>query len=242
MAKPRLLGPDKQACGQVLAFVLDRLLRMLHPFVPFVTEAIWQELNAAAPVRGLREPAKAEPALIAAAWPTPDPALRDERVEADMARLQAVIKAVREIRTEVNDFRARSGQSAVRTLPSATVRADDATCRLLDAHRAFILPLAGCDALHTGADLPKPPGSRSRVEADIEVYVPVADLVDSATVRRCEEARLDELRAAVERTEKQLANPNFLERADPAVVAQTRQRRDDQSNQIRLIEQHLADM
>jgi valyl-tRNA synthetase len=88
MTKPQLTLPqpsssqgagadhgDRATAQQVLVFVLDRLLRMLHPIVPFVTEAIWAELNKVAPMRGLRKLEHAESLLITAAWPKPDPAL-----------------------------------------------------------------------------------------------------------------------------------------------------------------------
>ncbi|MFH1419003.1 MAG: valine--tRNA ligase [Planctomycetota bacterium] len=245
MVKSRLFGATGAAdrsAQQVLVYVLDQLLRMLHPFIPFVTEATWEKLNESAPRRGLRTISDGEPALVTAAWPKVDAALRDEQVEADMAVLHAIIKSVREIRTDVNDFRGRNKQPSVRTLPSATVRADAATCRLVDTYRAFVMPLAGCDALEAGADAVKPQGALSRVEGNVEVYAPVAELVDLAKVKQAEQAKLEEARAALARAEKQLSNENFVKRADSAVVAQARQRAADLSSQIRLIEQHLSDL
>ena len=242
MTKPRLSGDDRAAAQQVLAYVLDQLLRMLHPFIPFVTEAIWQRLNEAAPQRGLRTIAAGEKAITIAAWPTVDAALRNEQVEAEMAALQAVIKAVREIRTEVNDYRSRNKQPSIRTLPRAMVRADAVTCGSIRTYGTFVQPLAGCEVLEAGPDMAKPHGACSRIEGNLQVFVPVADLIDLAAVRKTEEAKLAELRAAKQRAEKQLANESFVQRADPAVVAQARQRAADLSSQILLIEQHLADL
>jgi valyl-tRNA synthetase len=242
MCKPRLAGERRAEAQQVLAYVLDRLLRMLHPFIPFITEEIWRKLGEAAPQRGLGAIGPAEPALVAAAWPEVDAALRDEQVESQMASLQAIIRGVREIRTVVNDFRGKKKQPSMRTLPSVTVRADDATCRLVETYRALVMPLAGCDSLEAGSQAAKRKGALSRVEGNIQVYVPVEDLVDLAEVKRAEQAKLGELAAAQERVKKQLANEAFVQRADPAVVARARQRAADLSSQIRLVEQHLADM
>ena len=239
---PQPRSEDRGSAQQVLVFVIDQLLRMLHPLIPFVTEAIWAELNAAAPRRGLRAIEPAEPALIMAKWPTVDEALRDESIESQMGTLQALIRGVRDIRAAVNGHRGRSKQPSMRTLPAVTVLADAETCRLVETYRAFVMPLAGCDSLEAGPALSKPSRAMSYVEGPLQVYVPVGDLVDLAEVKRSEEAKLAELRAAIVRAEKQLANENFVNRADPAVVSQAKQRAVDVSSQIRLIEQHLADM
>jgi len=242
MSKPRLAGGDKAAAQQVLVHVLDQLVRMLHPLTPFVTEALWQELNQAAPRRGLRTVTMPGPALVVAEWPALDAALRDQTVEAEMETLQAIVRAVRDIRTVVNDYRGKAKLPSMRTLPSATVRADAETCHLLDTHRGFITLLGGCDALEAGPDKAKPHGTMSRVIGSVQVFVPVGDLIDLSAVKQSEEAKLTDLRQAVERTEKQLANPSFVERADPEVVAASRQRAKDLSSQIEMIEQHLADL
>ncbi|HVP10969.1 MAG TPA: valine--tRNA ligase [Phycisphaerae bacterium] len=242
MSKPRLAGPDRAAAQQVMVHVLDQLLRMLHPLVPFVTEAIWAELAAVAPRRGLRTVEQAEEAVVIAAWPKPDAALRDESIESLMDVLQGIVRGIRDIRTVVNDYRGKAKLSSMRTLPTATVRADADVCQLVDTHRGLVMLLGGCDALEAGADKVRPHGTMSRIIGAVQVFVPVADLIDLSAVRRAEEVKLSELRQAVERAEKQLANASFVERADPEVVAATRQRAEDLSSQIRLIEQHLADL
>ncbi len=227
---------------QLLVYVLDQLLRMLHPFIPFVTEGVWQKLNELARHRGLTVVQECEPALVAAAWPKVDPTLRNEQVEADMAVLHAIIRSVREIRTMVNDYRGRTRQPTLRTLPKAAVRTDPTVCSLVETYRGFVTLLAGCDDLRVSVDLEKPKGAMSRVDGAVQVYVPVGELVDLSEVRKAEEAKLAELRAALQRAERQLDNEDFIRRADAGVVAQSRQRAEDLSSQISLIEQHLKDL
>ena len=238
-------GDDKNTAQQVLVFVLDRLLRMLHPFVPFVSEGIWQELNKIAPRRGLTgifDAAKDEKALIAAQWPRVDARLRNEAVESQMERLQAIIKAVRDIRADVNDFRGKAKQPSVRSLAKIVVRADAESCKLIEAYRGFVMPLAGCDELEVGPNMEKPRAAMSRVDRGIEVYAPVADYVAVAEVRRAEAGKLDELRRLLSREQAKTANEDFVKRADPAVVEQSRQRAVELSSQIALLEQHLQEM
>jgi valyl-tRNA synthetase len=112
----------------------------------------------------------------------------------------------------------------------------------VNRYRDFIRPLAGCDLLEVGPTLAKPPGAMSRVEGVIQVYAPVASLIDLAEVKRADEARVAELRAAKSREEARLASDNFVKRADPAVVEQARQRVADFAGQIRLIETHLSEL
>ncbi len=252
MTKPRLMDPsrDRQGAGhdargtaqQLLVYVLDQLLRMLHPFIPFVTEGIWQKLNEQARHRGLTSVQECEPVLVLAAWPKANPALRDHQVEADMGVLHSIIRALREIRTLVNDYRGRTRQPTLRTLPEAVIRADAAVCALVETYRGFVTLLAGCDDLRVGVDLEKPKGAMSRIDGGVQVYVSVAELVDLAEVRQAEEAKLADLRAALQRAERQLANEDFIRRADAGIVAQARERAGDLADQIRLVEQHLRDL
>jgi len=73
-------------------------------------------------------------------------------------------------------------------------------------------------------------------------YVPVADLIDLAAVREAEEKKLAELRGLLAQSEKKLSNKNFVKRADPAVVEQTRQRAAEWTERIAAAERHLADL
>jgi valyl-tRNA synthetase len=251
MTKPRLMAStgaaqprpqDRGSAQQMLVHVLDQLLRMLHPFIPFVTEAIWEALNQAAPQRGLGTVTAGEPALIAAAWPQADAALRDEAVEGEMDCLQSIIRAVREIRTLINDHRGQAGGQSLRTLPQVAVRSDEAICKLIERYRDFVVPLAGCDSLDVGTDVAKPDGALSRVIGSIQIFIPAADLIDLDRLKDAENKKLAELQAALMRAEKQLANESFVNRAKPEVVDETRQRAADLSSQIDTLSRHLEDL
>jgi valyl-tRNA synthetase len=215
---------------------------MLHPFIPFVTEGIWRELAGPAARRGLRAVFDAEPALVTASWPAGEASLRSLAVESEMDRLQGLIRSLRDIRAEVNDYRGRAGQPSLKTLGRAIVRADADTCRLIETHRAFILPLAGCEVLEAGTAPAKPDGSMGRLSSGLEVYAPVSEVVDLSEVRRGETAKLEELRRHLAREEARTSNVDFVRRADPAVVEQARARCAELSSQIRRVEQHLAEL
>jgi len=234
---------ESDTCRQVLAFVLDQALRLLHPIAPFVTEAVWEELNKACPRRGLKtieDAATREPALIAAAWPAADSSLMDTEVDRRMALIQSIIGDVREIRTTINGYRSKGGQSAVKTLPSATILVSAAQKDFLSSYHPMICSLGGCDAIEIRADQAKPDKALGRVRGLAPVFVPVTGLVDVAEVGKDLEKQLTDLRAALVKAEAQLANEGFVARADPAMVEQARARAAQLAQQIAALEDQLA--
>jgi valyl-tRNA synthetase len=223
---------DRQTAQQVLVHVLDQLIRMLHPIIPFVTESVWEQLNQAAPNRGLKAPARCEGLLISAAWPRLDASLRDETAEAEMAVLQEVIKAVRDIRTTVNDQRSKAKQPAVKTLPLVVVTGDQKKCAQLQTHRAFVMKLANCDDLRIESGAAKPAGAMSRQCGGMILYAPVGDLVNLSSLLEGELSRVEELAGAVSREQARLSNQDFVSRADPGVVAQAKERLAELSSRL----------
>ncbi|GAI29387.1 unnamed protein product, partial [marine sediment metagenome] len=104
-AKPRMQDEQKKPIAQnVLAFVLDQTLRLLHPFVPFITEGIFQKLNEIAPARELKGIAesKGAKALVIAQWPEGLDSIEDAEAEGQIATVQSVIRAIRDIRSKYN--------------------------------------------------------------------------------------------------------------------------------------------
>ncbi|MCK6456246.1 MAG: valine--tRNA ligase [Phycisphaerae bacterium] len=241
MIKPRLRagGDSARIARQVLAHGLDRLLRLLHPLVPFVTEAIWEAL-AVAPRRGIETPHDAEPMLATARWPEREPAWRDDAVESDVEILKVIIRAIRDIRTRVNALRA--GQPALRTLPAAVVRGGRRCCELLATQGSFVQLLAGCDRLDFGPNAAKPAGSMTSVHEAAQVFVPVGELVDLAAERARLASQLEAKREALDRERERLANESFTSRAAPDVVERARQREAELERQVADLRQHLADL
>ncbi len=244
MVKPRLRAePEaRRVAQQVLAWVLDQSLRLLHPFMPFITEALWARLNEAAPQRGIDAPAAQGKALVRAAWPTANGAWRNPDVETQMARLQEVIRAIRDAVTRVNESRSRQKQPALRNLPAAVIRADAAFAGLLDQQRETFSRLARCEQTTVGADAPKPAGSMSFVVAGTEVFVPVADLIDL----KIEQERLEQEIAKTEKVlagvRAKLANTNFTDKAPAEVVQVQRDRQRELGEQIEALRHHLAEL
>jgi valyl-tRNA synthetase len=235
--KPRLAEAAERATAQrVLAFVLDRALRMLQPFVPFITEAAWEDLNAMVRDRSLAGLADAPPSdrLIAARWPARADALADERAEADFAAVMDVVRAVRNIRNKM--------QMAPAVRPVAHVRTEADRAAVLAAAEGLVQRLAGVERLTAGPEVEKAPHSATEVVAGAEVYVPLEGLIDLEAERKRLEDRITKERAFLGGIEKKLANPSFVERAPVEVVERERARADEARATLAALEKNLADL
>ena len=154
MSKGRLKDAAARPLAQrVLVGVLDGILRLVQPVMPFVAESIWQALNEAAPERGLPPPAKAEESVCIATWPAYPAAWLDAAVEARIARMQDLVRGVREVRNryQVDD----------KTRLDVTVKCSPAVAADFNALAPFIGPLAGIATFTAGPTSP----SRSRPAA-----------------------------------------------------------------------------
>ena len=225
LAKIRLYGQDpaaRRTAQAVLVTVLEQVLRLLHPIMPFVTEEIWQAL-----------PHEGE-SIVVAPWPATEFARQDSAAESEMGLVMEVIRAVRNIRAEMN---VPMGKRA-----DVRIQSDDAAKRaLLNDNRAYLLALAGIGSLEVDSVTEaKPAQSGSAMLPGIEVYVPLAGLIDlekeTARLRRS----LAEARRELERSEAKLANPSFAERAPDEVVAKERDKHAGYTDAIARLEQRLV--
>jgi valyl-tRNA synthetase len=235
MSKGRLReAQTRPQAHRVLACVLDGILRLVHPFMPFVTESIWQALGEAAGSRGLPLPTAAAESVCIAAWPCYPPSWHDEALQTRLRRMQDLVRLVREVRNRYMIDPRTSVEIRVRCAP---VVSDD--FRLL---APFIEQLAGVGALDCGPDIAKPPQAATRVHADFELYVSLLGLIDPTA----ESARLQKQQAekqrALQGARGKLQNAGFLERAPAEVVQQVRDQAADLEAQLRVIEETLHDL
>jgi valyl-tRNA synthetase len=247
LIKPRLYSKGEETetaavARRVLATVLDQILRLLHPIVPFVTEALWKQFNEKMPQRGVTQIRTGEPALITAAWPDAAAFTRDPEVEREMTALQDVIRALRDTLARINTSRAAAKQPAVGKLPRAVIRADAAIVAGLKEQHAVLERLGRCESLEIGADIAKPADAATQVLTGVEVYVPLAGLMDLAAERRRLQKERDDLQGHIERLVGKLSNDGFLAKAPAAVVEQERARLAEMQERLGLIDRNLAEI
>ncbi len=212
LSKPALRGDlgdgAKGAAQEVLVHCLDVALRMLHPFMPFVTEEIWQKLPLG---QGRPE------SIMVAPYPATVAARRDEAGEAAMAPLLQAIGGVRAIRGESN--------IPPKVRVKVIVHAEDEAVRAaFTGGEQYLFGLAGAESLVVEAPGPRPRKAAAHVEAGLEVYVPLEGVVDLDEETRRLEKSLEKVGKELGGLEKRLANQGFVERAPEAVVAEARDR------------------
>jgi len=224
---------QKATAQNVLAFVLDSVLRLLHPFVPFITEGIYDNLNEMAPTRGLGDIATAPNAesLTVAQWPTGLDSLANTELDEQIRIIQETIRAIRDIRNKYNKPSEKL---------TASAGAPAAIAQMLNANGHLICQLAALESFEAAEGAAKPNNAATAIVEEIQVYV--HDVVDP----KAERARLEKQRQEIEKAKKgaegKLANENFVTRAKPEVVAQTRERLEQFREQLKAIETHLAEL
>jgi len=205
MTKMRLRGDDQASADvarRVLVYVLNGCLRLLHPYMPFVTEAIWHYL----PHRG--------PALIVAPWP--QGGALDESAQEQMDALMGLVRAIRNARSE-------HGVEPGRRI--AAIIAAGERLQFLREQAPILAALARLDGdqLHIEEDLDSPPEKAlALMVGGLECYLPLASLLDLDRERSRLGADLDNLATEITRSEKLLANKNFVAKAPQAVVQRER--------------------
>ncbi len=210
LAKGALQGTDegaKASTRATLAFCLDRVMRLLHPFMPFITEEIWQRLPIKRPTES----------ICIAPYPEEDRRLDDPSAEAEMKPIIEAIEGIRTIRGESNLPPALKVEAQIQT-------ASPQTRRDLERWRTYLMPLAGLQVL-TVTDLgPKPPQAAADFRSNMEIYVPLAGIVDLAEERERLKKEIGRAEQEMAQIEKKFENPNFLERAPAEVVEKDKSR------------------
>ena len=235
MSKGRLKDAAARPLAQrVLTGVLDGILRLVQPVMPFVAESLWQALNEAAPERGLPAPATAEESVCIAEWPSFPDAWISPEVEARFARMQDLVKGVREVRNryQVDD----------KTRLDVAVKCGPAAAADFNELAAFIGPLAGIAALTAGPDAAKPKQAGGIVRPEFEAYVSLAGLIDVAAERARLQKQIADKRKALEGTKAKLSNDKFVSGAPAEVVQQQRELVADIEKQIAAMEENLKDL
>ena len=224
LTKARLYSEDaerKQTAISVLVYVLDQVLRLLHPFMPFITEEIWQSI----PHEG--------DALIVAKWPQFNDALAFKAEEDEMEAVMDAIRAIRNRRAEMNV--PPSKKAALYVLTSKP--------NVFTEGEGFIQRLAYADAVTLLETEPENlDGMVTCATADAKLYIPMGQLVDVAKELERINKELEKARKNLTGLESKLSNEKFVSRAPEAVVAAEREKAQKTRDLIDSLEQSLAAM
>ncbi len=239
MVKSRLYEPlsyhDKKAAQAILAKVFGQILHLLHPFVPFITEELWQHLKGVISENKLDIPqVPASECLMRDVWPTVDKQLLDTEVEKVMATLQDIIRAIRNIRSKMN-IKEKQKLTAVISV------SDDIEFEL-KKHSMLLIRMANLERLEIGRELAKPDNSACEVIGQIQAFVPLTGLIDNSVEKERQANYLKQLEEHLAIVKGKLENKNFAAKAPPHVVAMEQNREKELTEQINKIKLILRDL
>ena len=226
MAKISLYGEDetqKQTTRSVLAHVLDQTLRMLHPYMPFITEEIWQQL----PHEGA--------SITVAAWPKSNSIYQNDEAVAEMEKVMSIIKSVRNIRAEVDTPMSRKVTMIIQTQ-------NDAVTEELENNRLYLERFCNTDTLTIGSTIDTPEEAMSAVITGAELFLPLAGLIDVEKEIARLEKELEKWEKEVNLVQKKLSNEGFVAKAPEKVVEAERQKEKDYVEKREMVEKRLAEL
>jgi valyl-tRNA synthetase len=201
--------------------VLEGSLRLLHPLAPFISEALWQQL-----------PHSGE-ALIVAKWPEANSGRFDATAEREMALLQAVVGAVRNIR---GTMRVPPGRRADVHLKVNSADIGDVLTRF----EVYFRALARVADLRIGAHIIRPAASASAVLRDVEIFVPLQGLIDLDVERQRLKKEIGKLEALLGGLDRKLSNSGFLNNAPAEVVSREKARHAQYQSALGRLNRNLA--
>ncbi|WP_373951562.1 MULTISPECIES: valine--tRNA ligase [Exiguobacterium] len=226
MAKLPLNGEDeaaKQTTRSVLAYTLDRIMRLMHPFMPFITEEIWQHL-----------PHEGE-TITRAAWPTREASLDFPEAVPAFEAVQNVIRSVRNIRAEVSAPMSKQIQLFIST-NDARVQDD------LSSNSSYLQKFTNASELRIEEQMPAPEKAMSAIVTGAELFIPLADLINIEEEIARLNKELVKYTKEVERVEKKLNNPGFVGKAPAHVIDEEKAKALDYTEKRQAVEARINEL
>ena len=226
LSKARLYNKEdsraRQTAQSVLCYVLENTLKLLHPFMPFITEEIWQHI----PHEG--------DSIIVASWPVEQTTLTDKKAELNMEIVMETIKAIRNMRAEVNVAPGRKSE-AILQLASAEL------VELFELNASYVKTLAAVEPLNVSLTTPeKPENAMAAVVSGVEIYMPLKGLIDVDK----ETARLNKelltLDKELARVSGKLSNEGFVAKAPPDVIEKEKAKQQEFEEKVKAINERLS--
>ena len=228
-----LIKPDtpdqriRETSLHVAFYVLDKILKLLHPFVPFVTEEINGKLKEIFPDK--------EGTLTFGPWPEASHKFVDESLESSFESIQTVVNAVRSLRSEMNVPPGKRSDLHVRIT-------DSGMGKILETYHEYFRSLAKIDKLFIGPEIKKPNLSASAIISGAEIFVPLEGLIDIDLEKKRLEKELANIKMQLEKLSKKLGNPDFLKNAPDEVVEKEKAKKADIEERVEKLNSNLEQL
>lgn len=223
---------QRVAAQRVITYVLDAMLRLLHPIIPFITEEIWQTLGKIAPKRGIESPAEATESIMQSTWPEIDAKWEDRSIERQFSVFQETLGNLREIRSRQN--------IAPKDTIEFVIRCDEPTAKLLETMSPYFLSMANAKSCGLGKDVIVPETNATITVGDMEIFVDLKDFIDVEAEIERNEKQEQKLQQLVTSKEKKLGNESFVSRAPADIVARERESLEQAKQELERTQAALA--
>ncbi len=200
----------------------ETMMQLLHPFMPFITEELWQQLR----------PRQEGESIMVSPWPKQKPEEKDAEAAEAFAIVQEMISGIRNIKSEMKIPLSKEVEALVRV-------EDDHLRSIIEAHGRYFKRLARVQKLTVGKDLEKPPASASVVVGRHVVYVPLEGLINVEVERRRLQKEIEQKEQFLKRLEAKLGNEQFLTKAPAEVVERERQKARDATEELKKLRENL---
>lgn len=226
MAKLPLYGEDeaaKKTTRSILAYVLDNTMRLLHPFMPFITEEIWQNLPHAGE------------SITVASWPEVNASFTDEKAAEEMKLLVEIIRSVRNSRAEVNTPMSKKIKMIVKAK-------DQAVLTTLENNKAYLERFCNPEELTLATEVAIPDKAMTSIVTGAEIILPLEGLINLDEEIARLEKELDKLNKEVERVQKKLSNQGFVSKAPAKVIDEEKAKEKDYTEKRAAVEERLKEL
>lgn len=227
LAKPRLYQKEDEHTRHViqnlLVDILDHTLRLLHPFMPFITEEIWQKFPGAGE------------SIVIAPWPEVDASKTNDAAELEMGLIQSVTSSIRSIKSVL-------GLALTKPVKAILKTSDENKKITLERDSSYIKELSWVEDLVIGADIARPAHSAVDVVQGVEIFIPLEGLVDIEEERKRLNKELTKTEAEAEKSRRKLTNPQFVEKAAPNVVEKERAKLAEFDEKIAKLKRQLENL
>jgi len=211
---------DRETAQAVSVHVMRKILKLLHPYCPFITEELWDSFKF-----------QNEELLVSTLWPDVDSSQIKKNIENEVQILMDVISSVRNIRASLN---VSPGKEA-----KLTIRGDEKKCSILYSNKNYLKRLAKLGEIESGLKVEKPPQSATAVVKGLELFVPLAGLIDlNKEIERLGK-QIQDMEGRLSAVARKLENKNFVERAPENIINHERDKMQKYESDLSKLQQNL---